>query len=335
MDYYEAVASQPANLERSAGVVSATLAELDLKPWRDGALAVAAMGASSHAGHALVHRLARYGRRALNIDASELVSYGSGADIADSYVFVSEGGRSRETIEAANLVPAGARLGLTNTRESPLSAAVDAVLAVGHGPDSKVYTVGYTATLQAFGLLASAIDGHHDGEQWAAVPELVSQVLTDLEEASASFASRLVNVASVDFVGSGASRASAAEAALLFREATRTCTATYETHQYLHGPMECLTPRHATVIFGEVREIALSCYLARKGVTTLLVTAARVEEEKNLTVFCIPHTPGMSRAVLQALPPQLVAGELARLLSLRIEGFAYHQDDTKIGPAAG
>jgi len=97
VDYYAAVQAQPAALERSARTVRAGLADIDLSPWRGGVFAAVAMGA--------------------------------GAAPADGYLFLSEGGRSRETIEAAGLCPPGARLGLTNAPDGPLSATVDALLS--------------------------------------------------------------------------------------------------------------------------------------------------------------------------------------------------------------
>jgi glucosamine--fructose-6-phosphate aminotransferase (isomerizing) len=331
MDYYKAVASQPENLATSASAVTAALGRLDLDPWRSGVLAVASMGASAHAGHALIHRLSRTGRRAVNVDASDLLSLGADANVADSYVFISEGGCSRETIEAAALMPAGARLGLTNAPGAPISGVVDALVGFGHGEDSRVYTVGYTATLQAFGLLATAIDGRDAGDDWGRLPELVDGTLNELAGASARVAPALSKARSIDFVGSGSSRASVAEAALLFRESTRISTTAFETYQYLHGPMESLTREHACVVFGEGREAALAQYLARAGVTTVLITSEPVPQEEGLSVLPIPLAPDLSRSILQILPAQLIAGDVARLLGLGIDGFLYHQDDTKIG----
>lgn len=334
-DYGDAVRSQPAALERSRLAVEEALSVVDLTAWRSGALALVAMGASSHAGHALVHRLRRHGRRALNIDASELLAPGPGVDVADSFVFVSEGGRSRETIQAAQRVPAGARLGLTNERGVPLSGVVDASMAMNHGLDSKVYTIGYTATLQAFGLLAAALDGADEDDDWSALPDLVDEVLGDLGPQAERVAELLSEVRSIDMVGAGAGRASAAEAALLVRESARICTGTYETYQYLHGPMESMTANTACVLFGDDREVTLAQYLAGVGVPTLLVTSREVEETRHLCTMRIPEVPDLSRSILEMLPLQLVAGELARLRHLGIDGFLYHQNDTKIDAPEG
>jgi fructoselysine-6-P-deglycase FrlB-like protein len=335
MDYYEAVAGQPVALQRSAAAVRARLGELDLGEWRRGTFAVVSMGASTHAGHALVHRLARAGRRAVNLAGSDVIALAPPGGFrldgpADSYLFVSEGGRSRETIEAAALLPPGARLGLTNVPDSPLAAHVDEVVALEAGEDSRVYTVGYTTTLQASGLLADALDGHGDGDAWARLPELASFTLDGSAPAAAEAAAAIGHSASIDVVGSAGSYATAAEAALLLRESTRICTATYETYQYLHGPMEPLTPAHACLLIGSEREVPLAQYLAQAGVPTVLVTSAPVAPQRNLSVLTVPQAPTMSRAVLEILPVQLLAGEVARARGLAIDGFLHHQDDTKV-----
>jgi fructoselysine-6-P-deglycase FrlB-like protein len=329
MDYDEAVASQPANLERSASTVRAALGGLDLSRWQLGTLAVASMGASSHAGHALVHRLAKHGRRAVNVDASEILALGAKADVADGYLLVSEGGRSRETIEAAKLV-SGARLAMTNNPAAPLGEVVDAVIEFGHGNDSRVYTVGYTATLQAFGLLATALDGVADGDDWTAFPALVDRTLTDLAAQATETAAALENVTSIDFVGAGVARSSAAESALLIRESCRISTAAYETYQYLHGPMESLTAQRACVLFGEGREVQLAHYLAGASVPTVLITSASVESTENLRVLRLPEAAGISTAILQILPVQVICGALARHFGWEINDFQYTQDDTKV-----
>jgi fructoselysine-6-P-deglycase FrlB-like protein len=329
MDYYEAVLAQGARLHTSAQAVAKALATTDLEPWRSGLLGVSAMGASSHAGGAFVDRLLRHGHRAVRIDASDLMSLGPDAGVADSYVFISESGRSRETIAAAKLAPVGRRLGLTNNPAAPLAEVVDAVVVLDHGEDSKVYTVGYTTTLQAFGMLATAIDGVDDGDDWQALPGLMSATYSRLSEQAKAEALSLRELTSLDFVGDAASLASAAEAALLFREATRTCTATFSTYQYLHGPMEPMSQHQGCIIFGDGREVALAYFLASKQIPTLLVTSAETTDVAGLSVMRIPRLSALSRSILEILAAQLVVGELARLRGLGIGEFRYHQDDTK------
>ncbi len=142
MDYYEAVAAQPNRLSTSAGSVTETLSGIDLTPWRTGQLGIVSMGASSHAANALVHRLGRHGRRAVNLDASDVMTMGASVDLADSYVFVSEGGHSRETIEAARAVGWAPKLALTNVPGAPIADVAHCVGGLDHGHASKVYPVG-------------------------------------------------------------------------------------------------------------------------------------------------------------------------------------------------
>ncbi|MGA2528461.1 MAG: hypothetical protein ABSG36_04775 [Acidimicrobiales bacterium] len=330
MDYYEVVGSQGARLESSAKAVASALAETDLTPWRNGLLAVSSMGASAHASVAFVNRLVRHGRRAIKLDASDMMGLGAGIDFADSYVFVSEGGRSRETIAGAQLAPRGSRLGLTNAPGAPFGGVIDAVIDLAHGEDSPVYTVGYTATLQAFGLLATAIDGVDDGDDWSVLPARVAETLSSLSEKAAQVAATFGPLSSLDVVGTGASLASAGETALIFREATRTSSASFETYQYLHGPMEPLSSRAGCMLFGNNREVALARFLASKAIPTVLVTSGEVAEADDLLVMRISELAPMSRAILEMVAAQLVVGELARLRGLGIDGFRYHQDDTKI-----
>ena len=330
MDYYDTVASQPVELRRSAEQVRSALASADLDPWRSGTVVVVAMGASAHAGNALVDRLLRHGRPAFNLDASTVMELGGRSALADSYVIVSEGGRSRETVEAARSLPAGTRLGLTNAPASPFGEAVDLVVGLGHGPDSRVYTIGYTATLQAFSLLATALDGEGDGADLDALPGEVDVALNAFGGRAAGIAERLADLDSLDFVGRGASLASAAEGALLFREATHTATAAFETFQYLHGPMEGLSERRGCVVIGSGRELSLASFLAERGIFTVLLTNEDLDEKENLAVVRIAEQAPLSRAVLEIVPLQLVAGELARRRGLGVDGFVFSQQDTKI-----
>jgi fructoselysine-6-P-deglycase FrlB-like protein len=333
MDYYHAVAAQPESLERSALVVSECLAATDLGPWAQGLLVVAAMGAGSYAADALVHRLRSSSRRAMNISASELMALPANTSLADCFLFISESGRSRETIEAARRVPVGSRLVLTNATSSPLASLADAVIALDHGEDSAVSTVGYTATLQALGILATAIGRSVDEAalaDLAELPDRVRAVLGALAAPSAEVAATIVSATSIDVVGSGASRAAACESALLLRESARFSASAHETHQFLHGPMEALTSKQACIVFGSEREVPLARYLARAAINTVLVTSQPVASEGNLSVLRIPFTTETSQSVLEIIPVQLIAGELAKLKDLGIGSFLFHQDDTKV-----
>lgn len=334
MDFFDAVAEQPERLATSAKAVRERLAELPLDPWRHGLLATAAIGASSHAAHAFTGRLVRGGRRAAALDAADLFDP-SAVSPADCYLLVSEGGRSRETLEAATALSGRPRLGLTNDTGSPLATRVDQVLGLEHGPDSPVYAIGYTATLQAFGLLAEALDGRSEGDDWNALPDQVATTLASTRSSVEEGATVFAQVATIDVVAPGAFRSTANEGALLLREATRTPAAAFETYQYLHGPMESQQPGTGCIVIGDHREVEVARYLAGIGIPTVLLTSTPVESGPGLVVVDVAELPIMSRSILQVLPLQQLAGQMARMRGLRIGDFRYHQADTKVGvPAA-
>lgn len=261
--------------------------------------------------------------------------YGPNADLADSYVFITEGGRSRETVEAATLLAGRPRLALTNVPHAPIGSAVEEVLGLGHGEDSAVYTVGYTATLQALGLLAEQLTGRSDGDNWDSLPGLVSNLLAGCAEPARNVARALADVTVIDVVGSGASLSSVLETALMLREGPRIPAAGFETFQYLHGPMESQRPGAACVVFGGNREIELARYAARHGITTVLITADEAVggiDEPNLHALPIPALAPFSSAVAQIVPVQLLVAAAAEGRNIDLSEFLYDQDDTKVGP---
>ncbi len=336
MDYVSAFNTQPETLAASRRKVVAGLAGLDLTPWRSGSIAVAAIGASSHAGHVFAHRMTATGRRVHTVDAAEVVGYGAGADLADSFVLITEGGRSRETIEAATLLAGRPKLALTNVPAAPIGSAVDAVLGLGHGQDSRVYTIGYTATVQALGLLAEQLTGDEDGDDWDALPGVVTRLIAECRPQVTEAARALAEVSVIDVVGSGISRSAVLETALMLREGPRISAAGFETYQYLHGPMESQRAGTGCILFGGERESALARFAARHGIVSVLVTSDReapgIKSEPNLYVVTIPSLAPFATAVAQILPVQLLIAGLAEARGIDLDEFLYDQDDTKVGP---
>lgn len=342
ISFADAVSSQPENLRRSLSGQLEVLAGLDQR-WLPGeTVGVVAMGASTHSGQALLTALGQAGLRGVNITASDLALMREGFEPADHYVVVSESGLSPEPISAAEKLAPGRRIGITNVPDAPLSAVVDHVLPLGGFDDSAVYTIGYTATLLAYSRLLRALTtgdegqpGFFDSER---IPALVSEVLANYSGAGPKAAEHLREARTVDFVGRGYSLASAGEGALMFREALQLPTASFDTYQYLHGPMEPLGPSSGLVIFGDGRELSLADSVLDAGVKVVLITAApgaaiARPEHPNLMVVEIPaEATDFARAIVEAVIVHLIVGAVAENAGLAIQGFRYHQDDTKLQP---
>jgi fructoselysine-6-P-deglycase FrlB-like protein len=325
MRFHDGLLAQPDVLERSAQAVKDALG--DVPPLKEGALvALVGIGASEHIARSAAVTWRAAGIRAVAVSASELM--GGAGSFADVYVALSESGRSAETVAALSHLTAR-RVGVTNDPASPLADVVDEVVPLASGPDSPIYTTGYTATLQAVGLL-----GDHWGRtatDWSFLPGQASEVLDVCGSVVKEVRQRFDEARIVDVVGSGTSTATAGEGALVLREAARMHTAAHETYNYLHGPMEPLDEHAACLVVGDGRELRLASDVAGIGCATLLLTTRQVEPTENLSVVQLPTaTSSLGQAVLQILPVQALAWELASGRGLGVDGFRYRQDDTKL-----
>jgi len=327
MRFPDGIAAQPDVLARSAKALREALPDVP-RPHTGEVIALVGIGASEHAARSAAPVWRHQDLCAFAVSASELQD--PAPAVADFYVAVSESGRSAETIAALSHLSDVGRVGLTNCRESPLANVVDHVLGLDSGPDSPVYTTGYTATLQALGMLGESWSGATT--DWSVLPDLASEVLGSagpvIDEMGPAFEAARI----VDVVASGASSSSSGEGALMLRESARLLTACHETYNYLHGPMEPLDADTACLIVGDGREVRLAQDTSALGCPTLLVTSrADVSSAGHLTVLRLPQAPSpLALAVLQILPIQLLGWSIASRRGLAVDGFRYHQDDTKL-----
>ncbi|MGA8208898.1 MAG: SIS domain-containing protein [Nocardioidaceae bacterium] len=326
MRFEDGVAAQPEVLARSAEAVVAGLSRV--APLEDGQLvALVGIGASEHIARGAASAWRAAGLRAVALSATELMD--GAPPLADVYVALSESGRSAETVAALSRVE-GRRIAVTNEPGSPLAGLVEEVLVLDSGPDSPVYTTGYTATLQAVGLLGEHWLGASG--DWTPLPDLVCSVIEASRPVADALAEQFGAARVVDVVGSGTATATAGEGALVLREAARVHTAQHETYNYLHGPMEPLDDETACVVVGDGREVRLAVDVSTLGCPTLLLTTrSDVEATDHLTVLRLPVAGSdLAQTVLQIVPLQMLTWRLASDRGLRVDGFRYHQDDTKL-----
>ena len=327
MGFLEDILEQPQNLARSREIFTQALRGTDLSAFEADPLVLAGMGSSFFAAIPAACALRGAGRAAFALSATELLEPG-GNLLGKAYVGISQSGKSAETVEALSRVSAP-RLALTNTGAGPLSEVADVALPIGSAEDTAIAVLTYTATLAATGALAGAL-GAPLRFDWDRLPDLVGKVLEDGARAAEDFAERFDGMEFLDFVGRGSSLASAAEGALLAREAVRLPAACLDTLQYLHGPLEVAEPGRGCVLFGSGREVQLAADLASYGASVLLITRASVPSTRNLSVFRIPEVPDAITPILEMLPVQLLTHRMAGSRGLAADGFRHEQEDTKL-----
>ena len=326
MHFSEGIAAQPQALARSLARVSADVASVPA-PRPDDVVALIGIGASEHSARGAAVEWREAGLRAFAVSAAEVTS--AGAPAADLYVAISESGRSTETITAVQALAGRRTVAVVNDPASPLAQACDAVLHIDSGPDSPVYTTGYTASLQALGVLGERWSDRRG--RWPDLPALAELVLTETRPAVQALAGAVDGAWVVDVVAGGTATTTAGEGALLLRESARLLTAQHETRNYLHGPMEPLPGQVACLLIGAGREVRLAQDTAALGCPTLLLTTTPdVGGDGSLTVLRLPRAASpLAQAVLDILPVQLLAEAVAARRGLAVDGFRHRQDDTK------
>lgn len=334
--FIDAMNAQPANLELALETVARDLDAAALPAWGpDDTVAIVAMGASLNSAQVPLAALAGDGRAAVAVIASDIAD-GLAVVRADHSIVVSESGRSPEPLAAADALPAGSRIGITNFPDQPIREATDVVLGLGGFPDSPVYTSGYTATILAYALLLDRVGALESRAEAERLPELAAAALRDYAPVAATLGEVLAGATSIDVVGRGAALASAAELSLMVREGLRTPSSAFETYQYLHGPMEVLSADDVLVLFGDGRETAIPSSVLDAGVRVALVTSTPAEElpsagHPGLTIIPVPTGLGVfERAIVETVIGQLSIAAAIERKPFPLEEFLYHQDDTKL-----
>jgi glucosamine--fructose-6-phosphate aminotransferase (isomerizing) len=325
--YLEDIFAQPENLARSRETFTEALQSADLSAFDANPLVLTGMGSSYFTAMSAACALRAAGRTAFALSATELLEPGGELPGA-SYVGISQSGKSAETVEGLSRVSAP-RLALTNTGSGPLAELADVALPIGSREDTAIAILTYTAMLAAIGALTGSLGAPLDFDR-DRLPGLVAGVLEDSAPAADEAAERFDGMEVLDFVGRGSSLASAAEGALLTREAVRTPAAYMDTLQYLHGPLEVAEIGRGCILFGSGREIQLAEDLASYGTSVFLITEASVTPAENLRVVRIPGVPDVLTPILEILPVQLLTHRMASSRGLAADGFRHEQGDTKL-----
>ena len=202
--------------------------------------------------------LAEHGIPALAVETSELVlAYRSLLGEKSLPVAVSQSGQSAEIVRlVADLDSRVPLIGVTNTPDSPLAKHSLVVLPMYAGAEASVATKTYTCTLAVLHLLALTLTGQPvDGARRDI--QTTADQLTDLLPAFVAqipgIAQQIMPLRFIEYLGRGASRASAITAALITKETAKMPTEGMAGGQFRHGPWEMLAPDITVCIFAGAR----------------------------------------------------------------------------------
>jgi glucosamine--fructose-6-phosphate aminotransferase (isomerizing) len=248
--YLEDILAQPAALQSTLLGMKHVPEQLvrireSLQDGRLKRIVLTGMGSSFYSLTPLHLALIKEGYEAVQVETSELIHYMPGLLLRDSLVIaVSQSGRSAEMIRLLELIARQATLlVITNTPQSPLALAADAVMLTHAGEEFSVSCKTYVCTLAVVELIAGFLSHEQHGtlhDEWLEAVPCVTSYLQDWQQHVLELAPYLDGMRHLFFVGRGASLAAAGTGALITKESAGVHAEAMSSAAFRHGPMEIL-----------------------------------------------------------------------------------------------
>ncbi|HWR50119.1 MAG TPA: SIS domain-containing protein [Bryobacteraceae bacterium] len=290
---------------------------------------VTGVGSSWHAALAVGSVFDAGGQTCRVIDASELLHTPLPAH--SSIVVLSRSGRSYEVVALiAKAKEAGACIiAITNSVDSPLANASDAVLEVRARPDHLVSISMYAGLALIGGLLATRLKGGPDTELRRALEAgcLAAADSLDHWQAQLRTGAWLAPDAPVYFLGRQGSVATCHEARLLWEEAAKAPASALTTGGFRHGSQEIVRQGLRLAIwiqpeFQRDADLRLASEAAAIGAEILVIGHGLPHDAASL-VIQIPPLPAAWQFLVDIIPAQVAAEQLAHLRGENCDAFRY------------
>jgi glucosamine--fructose-6-phosphate aminotransferase (isomerizing) len=229
-ELWRQIQSQPDELDRVlvSGSVKAQVHAAAEALHRVRRIWVVGTGTSQHAAHLGAGMLQDAGRSAHAVSSMQFVKNAPIVGPQDGIVVITHTGETSYALAARALAFSAGLQTVTITREG---LGMNDVIETCQKETSETYTVSYTTTLLALGMLASAMGAD------TLVPDKLALVPGSVRNAiEASDTDQLpLPQRSLQIVGAGHSAVTAREGALKVREASRLLAEGYDAEFFLHG----------------------------------------------------------------------------------------------------
>jgi glutamine---fructose-6-phosphate transaminase (isomerizing) len=290
------------------------------------------MGGSFAAGTLCQFGLVESGIAAWTVETSELLYHHRALlDMNPIIVMISQSGESREIVRLlGELAALGSQcpvIGVTNNTQSTLARETTHALFIAAGEEKTVSSKTYTCTLAALVLLTSALTGRGEEEAISSLEGTAQAIETFLpgwEAQAKHIAEHIRQTTFIEFLGRGASRASALTGALITKETAKLPTESMVGGQFRHGPIEVLAPEITIAIFmGSGAELQLNKTLANdiegRGARVIRIRK-NIQQDMG---FNLPPLDDFVMPIAEIIPIQLLAAELAAQRGFPVGEFRY------------
>jgi glucosamine--fructose-6-phosphate aminotransferase (isomerizing) len=224
------IRSQPDALEHMliAGTVKAQVHAAAEALHRVRRIWVVGTGTSQHAAFLGAAMLQDAGRSAHAVSSMQFVKNAPIVNQADGVVVITHTGETSYALSARALAVLAGMQTITITREG---LGMNDVIETVPKESSETYTVSYTTTLMALGMLASAMGAD------SLTPDALGLVPESVRDAIAASGTEEIPLPqrSVQLIGAGQGAITAREGALKIREAARMLAEGHDVEFFLHG----------------------------------------------------------------------------------------------------
>jgi glutamine---fructose-6-phosphate transaminase (isomerizing) len=305
------------------------------------------IGSSWHAALNVAPMFLEAARPVHLIEASELLEFG--ALPADSAVMViSRSGRSVEIVRLAEKAKrAGAAvIGITNAPEGTLAKDAEFPIVVPIALDHAISVNTYSTLAAAAGVLAQTVVAKFDSRD-------AQELLSAIEETGAAIPGWQKQIAgskwfapgrTTYFLARGASLGTAQEARLLWEEGVKAPATAMGTGVFRHGPQEMVREGMRFGMWLDAQrmreqDLATARDLQKLGASVMLIGQEMPPGAADL-VFELPKISGVWQFLVDCIPAQLAAEQLARMSgedsdTFRLCSFVVEDEAGLLGGAAG
>lgn len=325
-NYWEDVCSQPEQLSQAMSRYERDSFLEQMKALRDipfGKLVFSGMGSSHYCAIGAGIYLKQHGIDNQVISTGELLYYEKSIlDSSSLLVLISQSGESAETVRLIQQLSSEIRIiAITNDPDSSLARRGNFVFPLFVEPEEAVTTRTYLSSICVVMLLAAALTGEDPMCMMEGIRDTLRKMEAallrqrDWEEKLSSF---LMDCRVISIMGRGFSLGSVQAGALFFREIVKFPAMAFDEAEFKHGPLEMVENGFHAVIFapsgpGAKYNCKMAENIVSKGGTAVLITDSdcNVEERERLYLIRLEKTEEYLSPLLQILPVQLMANDLA------------------------
>jgi glucosamine--fructose-6-phosphate aminotransferase (isomerizing) len=255
-------------------------------------------------------------------------------------VLISQSGESVEIVKLISRLPEDIFVvGVTNDPQSSLGRRAQITVVLNVEEEESVTTRTYLSSIMAVGLIGKSLIkdlNHEDIHDLSTAADSLKNLTDQWEGIKAKLMDFIPNPSYLCLIGRGDALTTARAGALFVREVSKFPALDFDSGEFRHGPFEMVDENFAGFIFAQDShtwdlDLFLAKDVASRGGKIVFVTDKETEESENFLPLLIDKIDPLLSPVLQIVPVQLYADQLARDRGFEPGKFRWNTKITTIG----